>query len=438
MNYELNNFSYLEQPGTKNNRRKYLMLEKLKKADPEIYKAIIDETKRQNENIELIASENFTDVSVLEAQGSVLTNKYAEGYPAARWYGGCEYVDVAERLAVERAKKLFGAEHVNVQPHSGTTANMAVYFAMLNPGDMILAMDLACGGHLSHGHKLNFSGKYFKIATYGVGRKTEMLDFDEIRAKAKEYKPKIIISGASAYPRTIDFTKFREISDEVGAMHMSDIAHIAGLVVAGIHPNPVPVSEFVTSTTHKTLRGPRSGFILCREEFAKKIDTAVFPGLQGGPLMHVIAAKAVAFKLALSGEFKRYQKRIVKNAKALAESMERLGYRIVSGGTDNHLMLVDLTSKKITGKEAAHILDKAGITVNKNLIPFDKEKPAVASGIRLGTPAMTTRGMAEKEMKEIAGLIDKVLTNTSDSKAVDSVRKEVTEMLKQFPLYKID
>jgi len=413
------------------------MFERLKKTDPEIYKAIIDETRRQNENIELIASENFADVGVLEAQGSALTNKYAEGYPSARWYGGCEYVDVAETLAIERAKKLFGAEHVNVQPHSGTTANSAVYLAALKPGDTILAMDLACGGHLSHGHKLNFSGKYFKIATYGVSRKTEMIDFDEIRAKAKESKPKIILSGASAYPRTLDFAKFREICDEVGAMHMSDIAHIAGLIVAGIHPSPVPTSEFVTSTTHKTLRGPRSGFIMCKQEFAKKIDVAVFPGLQGGPLMHVIAAKAVAFKYALSNEFKEYQRQIVRNAKVLAKSMEQLGYRIVSGGTDNHLMLVDLTSKKITGKEAASVLDKARITVNKNLIPFDKQKPAVASGIRLGTPAMTTRGMGEKEMEEIARLIDKVLINTRDAKVINSVGKEVEEMLKSFPLYKI-
>lgn len=413
------------------------MFDMLKKKDPEIYEAIINETKRQNENIELIASENFTDIEVLEAQGSTLTNKYAEGYPAARWYGGCEYVDVAERLAIKRAKKLFGAEHVNVQPHSGTTANMAVYFAMLDPGDTILAMDLACGGHLSHGHKLNFSGKYFNIVTYGLNKKTEMLDFDEIRDKAKNSKPKIILSGASAYPRTIDFSKFREICDEVGAFHMADIAHIAGLIVADLHPDPVPTSEFVTSTTHKTLRGPRSGFIMCRKEFAKKIDVAVFPGLQGGPLMHVIAAKAVAFKYALTSEFKKYQREIVKNAKVLAESMERLGYRVVSGGTDNHLMLIDLTGKNITGKEAASVLDRAGITVNKNLIPFDKQKPAVASGIRLGTPAMTTRGMGGDEMKKVAKLIDKVLTNPSGSKVIDSVRSEVKGMLKNFPLYKI-
>ncbi|MBL7071996.1 MAG: serine hydroxymethyltransferase [Candidatus Omnitrophica bacterium] len=414
------------------------MFERLKKTDPEIYRAIIDETKRQNDNIELIASENFVDTGVLEAQGSALTNKYAEGYPSARWYGGCEYVDVVETLAIERAKKLFGAEHVNVQPHSGTTANSAVYLAMLKPGDTILAMDLACGGHLSHGHKLNFSGKFFKIVTYGVNKKTEMLDYGEIRAKAIEHKPKIILSGASAYPRTIDFDKLRDICDETGAMHMSDIAHIAGLIVAGLHPSPVPTAEFVTSTTHKTLRGPRSGFIMCKKEFARKIDVAVFPGLQGGPLMHVIAAKAVAFKYALSGEFKEYQKQILKNSKTLAASMEELGYRIVSGGTDNHLMLVDLTGKNITGKEAASALDKARITVNKNLIPFDKQKPAVASGIRLGTPAMTTRGMREGEMKLIAALIDKVLTDPQDAKTIGSVRKEVKDMLKSFPLYRID
>lgn len=414
------------------------MYEKLKATDPEIYEAIINETKRQNENIELIASENFTGTGVLEAQGSVLTNKYAEGYPSARWYGGCEYVDVAERLAIERAKKLFGAEHVNVQPHSGTTANMAVYFSMLNPGDTILSMDLACGGHLSHGHRLNFSGKYFNIVSYGVNKKSEMLDFDEIRDKAKRYKPKIILSGASAYPRTIDFAKFREICDEVGAYHMADIAHIAGLIVAGLHPNPVPIAEFVTSTTHKTLRGPRSGFIMCKKEFAKQIDVAVFPGLQGGPLMHIIAAKAVAFKYAMSDEFREYQKRIVRNAKALAESLEGLGYRIISGGTDNHLILVDLTSKGITGKEAESVLDKAGITVNKNLIPFDKQKPAVASGIRLGTPAATTRGMGENEMRKIAELINRVIMNRSDAKVIGSVKSEVRDMLKAFPLYRID
>ncbi len=412
------------------------MFEELKRIDPEVYEAIMNETKRQNGNIELIASENFVDASVMEAQGSTMTNKYAEGYPDARWYGGCEYVDVVEKLAIERAKKLFGAEHVNVQPHSGTTANMAVYYSVLNVGDTILAMDLACGGHLSHGHKHNFSGKYFTIVPYGVNRKTEMIDYDEIREKARAHKPKLILAGASAYPRTIDFNKFREICDEVGAYLMVDIAHIAGLVVTGLHPTPVPVSEFVTSTTHKTLRGPRSGFTMCKVRFAKGIDMAVFPGLQGGPLMHVIAAKAVAFKQALLPEFKKYQEQIVKNAKALAEALQAKGYRIVSGGTDNHLMLVDLTSKNVTGKDATSALDKAAITVNKNLIPFDTQKPTITSGIRLGTPAMTTRGMKEKEMKKIAELIDRVVTNISDTKVIEAVKKEVKEMLKVFPLYK--
>ncbi|MDD5680393.1 MAG: serine hydroxymethyltransferase [Candidatus Omnitrophica bacterium] len=413
------------------------MFEELKKQDPEVYEAIINETKRQNGNIELIASENFVDVSVMEAQGSTMTNKYAEGYPDARWYGGCEYVDVVEKLAIERAKKLFGAEHVNVQPHSGTTANMAVYFSVLNLGDTILAMDLACGGHLSHGHKHNFSGKYFNVVPYGVSRKTETLDYDEIRQKAKEHKPKLILAGASAYPRTIDFNKFREICDETGAIFMVDIAHIAGLVATGLHPTPVPIAEFVTSTTHKTLRGPRSGFIMCRKEFAKGIDMAVFPGLQGGPLMHVIAAKAVAFKQALTPSFKDYQGQILKNAKALAEALQGMNYRIVSGGTDTHLMLVDLTSKSITGKDATAVLDKAAITVNKNLIPFDTQKPTVTSGIRLGTPSVTTRGMKEKEMKKMAGFIDRVLMNASDEKVIADVRKEVKEMLKAFPLYKV-
>jgi len=413
------------------------MFDELKKKDPEVYEAIMNETKRENGNIELIASENFVDVSVLEAQGSTMTNKYAEGYPDARWYGGCEYVDVVEKLAIERAKKLFGAEHVNVQPHSGTTANMAVYFSVLNVGDTILAMDLACGGHLSHGHKHNFSGKYFNIVPYGVNRQTEMLDYDEIRQKAKEHKPKLILAGASAYPRTMDFDKFKEICIEVGAMFMVDIAHIAGLVATGLHPTPVPVAEFVTSTTHKTLRGPRSGFIMCKKEFAKGIDMAVFPGLQGGPLMHVVAAKAVAFKQALLPEFKEYQKQIIKNAKALAEAIKMKGYRIVSGGTDNHLMLVDLTTKKITGKDATAVLDRAAITVNKNLIPFDTQKPTVTSGIRLGTPAMTTRGMKEKDMVKIAEFIDRVITSAGDRKVIDAVKKDVKEMLKAFPLYKV-
>lgn len=408
----------------------------LKKEDRRIYDAILSETKREDSNIELIASENFVSEAVLEAQGSVLTNKYAEGYPNARWYNGCEYVDDVETIAIERAKKIFKAEHVNVQPHSGTQANMAIYFAMLKPGDTVLAMDLACGGHLSHGHPHNFSGKFYKIAPYGVSRKTEMLDYDEIMELAKTHKPKMILAGASAYPMAIDFKKFRQIADAVGAFVFVDIAHIAGLVAAGLHQNPVEYAEFITSTTHKTLRGPRSGFIMCRKEFAKRIDVEIFPGLQGGPLMHVIAAKAVCFKEALRPEFKKYQAQILKNCKALSNEMGKLGYRIVAGGTDTHLFLADLTNKKITGKEAAAVLDKAGITVNKNLIPFDTQPPFVGSGIRIGTPAVTTRGMKEPEMKKIARLIDKVLGQVNDERNILKVRKEVSALVKAFPLYK--
>jgi glycine hydroxymethyltransferase len=408
----------------------------LKKADPEIYRTILNETKRENANIELIASENFVSEAVLEAQGSALTNKYAEGYPHARWYNGCEFVDNAESIAIERAKKIFGAEHVNVQPHSGTQANMVIYFAMLQPGDTVLAMDLACGGHLSHGHPHNFSGKFYRIVPYGVSRKTEMLDYGEIEEKAKAAKPKMILVGASAYPRSIDFARFRKIADAVGAFVFVDIAHIAGLVAAGLHQNPVEYAEFVTSTTHKTMRGPRGGFIMCRREFAKKIDTEVFPGLQGGPLMHVIAAKAVCFKEALKPEFKKYQSQILKNCKALSREMEALGYRIVAGGTDTHLFLVDLTKKQVTGKEAAAALDRAGITINKNLIPFDTRSPFVASGIRVGTPAVTTRGMKEREMKKIARLIDRVLSDPGSEKNAREVRKEVDSLAKAFPLYK--
>ncbi|OGW77222.1 MAG: serine hydroxymethyltransferase [Omnitrophica bacterium RIFCSPLOWO2_02_FULL_45_16] len=408
----------------------------LKKEDRRIYDAILSETKREDSNIELIASENFVSEAVLEAQGSVLTNKYAEGYPKARWYNGCEYVDDVETIAIERAKKLFKAEHVNVQPHSGTQANMAIYFAMLKPGDTVLAMDLACGGHLSHGHPHNFSGKFYKIAPYGVSRKTERLDYDEIMELAKTHKPKMILAGASAYPMAIDFKKFRQIADAVGAFVFVDIAHIAGLVAAGLHQSPVEYAEFVTSTTHKTLRGPRGGFIMCRKEFAKRIDAEVFPGLQGGPLMHIIAAKAVCFKEALRPEFKKYQAQILKNCKTLSNAMEKLGYRIVAGGTDTHLFLADLTNKKITGKEAAAVLDKAGITVNKNLIPFDTQSPFIGSGIRIGTPAATTRGMKEPEMKKIARLIDKVLTDANDEKNIMEVRKEVSAIVKAFPLYK--
>lgn len=408
----------------------------LKKQDKEIFNAILSETRRENSNIELIASENFVSEPILEAQGSVLTNKYAEGYPKARWYNGCEYVDEVETIAIERAKKLFGAEHVNVQPHSGTQANMVIYFAMLKPGDTVMAMDLACGGHLSHGHPHNFSGKFYNIVPYGVNRKTETLDYDEIAALAAKSKPKMILVGASAYPRAIDFKKFRQIADSVGAFMFVDIAHIAGLVAAGLHQNPVEYAEFVTSTTHKTLRGPRGGFIMCRKEFAKKIDMEVFPGLQGGPLMHVIAAKAVCFKEALKPEFKKYQTQIIKNCKVLSQEMERLGYRIVAGGTDTHLFLVDLTNKNITGKEAATVLDRTGITVNKNLIPYDPQSPFVASGIRIGTPAVTTRGMKETQMKAIAQLINKVLSDPHNEKNIQDVKKEVSVLVKKFPLYK--
>lgn len=408
----------------------------LKKSDPEIFKAILDETKRENDNLELIASENFVSEEVMEATGSCLTNKYAEGYPASRWYNGCRNADTVESIAIERAKKLFGAEHVNVQPHAGTPANMVVYFAMLNLGDTVLAMDLACGGHLSHGNPHNFSGKFYKIIPYGVDRRTEMLDYDRIASLAKEHKPRMIIAGASAYPRAIDFKKFREIADSVGAFLLVDIAHIAGLVAAGIHQNPVPYAEFVTSTTHKTLRGPRGAFIMCRKEFAKKIDMEVFPGAQGGPLVHVIAAKAVCFKEALKPEFKNYQKQIAKNAKAFAGEMAKLKYRIVAGGTDTHLFLVDLTNKGITGKDAAGALERAGITLNKNLIPYDPKPPLVASGIRIGTPAVTTRGMKEAEMVGMARMIDEVLSDISNEKTAGKVRSEVSRLTKKFPLYK--
>lgn len=410
-------------------------MEHLYESDPEIFSAILDETIREEEGIELIASENFVSRAVMEAVGSVMTNKYAEGYPGARYYGGCDKVDVAEEIAIQRAKALFGAEHVNVQPHSGSQANMAVYFTAVKPGDTVLVMDLACGGHLTHGHPKNFSGMHYNMVFYGVSRDTERLDFNEIRKKALETKPKMIIAGASAYPRVIDFSKFREICNEVGAVLMVDMAHIAGLVAAGEHPNPVEFSEFVTSTTHKTLRGPRSGIVMCREEFAKKINSAVFPGMQGGPLMHVIAAKAVAFKEALKSEFKVYQKKIITNAKKLSEELCARGFRIVSGGTDNHLMLVDLSNKGVSGKEAETLLDKAGITVNKNLIPFDKKSPFVTSGIRLGTAAVTTRGMGESEMAVIAGFIDKAISARSEETKIDAIRNEIRQMLKNFPLY---
>lgn len=407
----------------------------LRRVDPEIYSAIEGELKREEENLELIASENFTSLAVLEAQGSVLTNKYAEGYPGRRWYGGCSHMDEVENLAIDRVKKLFGAEYANVQPHSGSQANMAVYFAAVKPGDTVLAMDLAAGGHLTHGHPNNFSGMFYKMVGYGVDRKTEMLDYDLIMDLAKEHKPKMILAGASAYPRKIDFKAFRNICDKVGAYLFVDMAHIAGLVAAGLHESPVPYAEFVTSTTHKTLRGPRGGFILCREEFAKKINSRIFPGIQGGPLMHVIAGKAVAFKEAMSPEFKVYQNQIVKNAKELADALTKHNFRIVSGGTDNHLMLVDLSGKGTTGKEASGVLGEVNITVNKNLIPFDKASPDVTSGIRVGTPAITTRGLKEPEVREVAKFINDCLEAKDDPSKLGVIKKEVIALTKKFPVY---
>ncbi len=404
----------------------------LKKVDPEIFEAIKNEEKRQKYTIELIASENFVSPEVLEAQGSVLTNKYAEGYPGKKYYGGCKYIDVVENLAIERAKKIFKAEHANVQPHSGSQANMAVYFSVLEVGDSILAMNLSHGGHLTHGSPVNFSGRFFNIIPYGVGKDTGRIDYDNLRDLAIKNKPKLIIAGASAYPREIDFSAFRSIADEVGAYLMADIAHIAGLIIADLHQRAVPHCHFVTSTTHKTLRGPRGGLILCKEEQRKAVDKTIFPGIQGGPLMHVIAAKAVCFKQAMTPEFKEYQKQIVKNAKTLAEKLVELGYNLVSDGTDNHLMLVDLINKGITGKQAEKALEEAGITVNKNMVPFDPQKPWVASGIRIGTPAVTTRGMKEKDMGVIAEMIDRVLNDTENEKIKEEVRKEVESFCKKF------
>jgi len=407
----------------------------LKKSDPEIYEAIQKEVRRQNENIELIASENFTSLAVLEAMGSVLTNKYAEGYPGKRWYGGCENVDVVEQLAIDRAKQLFGAEHANVQPHSGTSANIAVFMAVLEPGDKILGMNLTHGGHLSHGHPMNYSGKLYTIIPYGVSPKDEQIDYDALEALAKEHKPKMILLGASAYPRIIDFARGRKIADMVGAILMVDMAHFAGLVATGHHPSPMPYADIVTTTTHKTLRGPRAGLILCKEKYAKAIDSAVFPGIQGGPLMHVIAAKAVAFKEALSPEFKEYSEQVVKNSKALAKAMASRGFRIISGGTDNHLMLVDVTVKGFNGKQVQELLDKVKITVNKNMIPFDKESPFKGSGVRLGTPAVTTRGMKEAEMELIAELIETTLKAPDDEANLAAVRSRVEALTQKFPLY---
>lgn len=407
----------------------------LMKTDPEVARVILRETQRQAGKLNLITSENFVSEAVLEAQGSVLTNKYAEGYPGKRYYGGCKFVDTVETLAIERCKQLFAAEHVNVQPHSGTQANMAVYFSVLQPGDTILGMNLSHGGHLSHGSPTNFSGRFYHVVPYGVDRETETIDFNEVEALAKKHRPKLIVAGASAYPRVIDFEKFRMVADQVGAMLVADIAHIAGLVATGLHPSPVNISEFVTSTTHKTLRGPRGGFVMCRKEFAKMLDSCVFPGMQGGPLMHVIAAKAVAFKEALAGEFKDYQSQVVKNARAMADKLSSQGFRLVSGGTDNHMVLVDLTDKRITGKDAQEVLDQAGIAVNKNGIPFDARSPQITSGIRIGTPAVTTRGMKEGEMKIIARLISEVLMHMDNEKHLQEIGEEVKALCKKFPLY---
>ena len=406
----------------------------LKKVDPEVAAAILAETKRQAGKLELIPSENFVDEAVLEAQGCIMTNKYAEGYPGKRYYHGCEFVDIVEALAIARAKTLFGADHANVQPHSGTQANMAVYFAMLQPGDTILGMNLAHGGHLSHGSPANFSGRFYNVVHYGVDRTTERIDFNEVEAQAKKHRPKIIIVGASAYSREIPSEPFRQIADQVGAVVLFDIAHIAGLVAAGVHPSPVPLCEFVTTTTHKTLRGPRGGMILCKNEYQKALDGRVFPGMQGGPLMHVIAAKAVALREALTEEFRQYQVQIRDNARALAETLMAEGFRLVSGGTDNHLMLIDVTSVGVTGAEGADALDRAGITANKNMIPFDTRGPQVTSGIRVGTPAITSRGMKEEEMRLVGRLIATVLKDPGSETTIGRVRKEAGELCGRFPL----
>ena len=412
------------------------LLTNLKTVDPEIQKAIDQELSRQRDKLEMIASENIVSTAVMQAQGSILTNKYAEGYPGKRYYGGCEYVDIVEQLAIDRAKKLFGAEYANVQPHSGAQANTAVYFALLQPGDTILGMNLTDGGHLTHGSPVNISGKYFKIIPYGVDKETERIDYDELERLAKEYQPKLIVGGASAYSRVIDFERMAQIAKSVGAYLMIDMAHIAGLVAAGLHPSPVPYADVVTTTTHKTLRGPRGGLILCRDaEFGKQFNKAIFPGIQGGPLMHVVAAKAVAFKEALSDEFKVYQQQVLDNAKALADELVKKGFRIVSGGTDNHLMLVDLRSKNITGKEAQFLLDEIGITANRNTIPFEPLSPFVTSGIRLGTPALTTRGLKEEDIREVADIIADVIENREDSAVIEAAKAKVQAICKKFPLY---
>ena len=419
----------------------------LKEVDPKVYDAIQNEIRRQTDKLELIASENFTSSAVRDAVGSVMTNKYAEGYPFkrrkdgtinwdanGRYYGGCEYVNVAENLAIARAKELFGADHANVQPHSGSQANMAVYFALLDVGDTYFGLELSHGGHLTHGHPISFSGMFYNVVHYGVDKETEVLDYDALRALAKEHKPKLIVTGASAYPRTLDFARFREIADEVGAYLMVDMAHIAGLIAAGLHPSPVPHADVVTTTTHKTLRGPRGGMILMKDKVAAAIDKMVFPGIQGGPLMHVIAGKAVCFKEALEPSFKEYQKRIVDNAQFMADAFQRAGYRLVSGGTDTHLMLVDLREKGVTGKQAENGLEKAGITVNKNTIPFDPQKPFIASGIRVGTPALTTRGMGKDEIDKVVSLIDRAIADIENEQTLEGVKKEVEELCAAFPL----
>ena len=412
------------------------LLKNLDVVDTEIQEAINKELSRQRDKLEMIASENIVSKAVMQAQGSVLTNKYAEGYPGKRYYGGCEYVDVVEQLAIDRAKKLFGAEYANVQPHSGAQANTAVYFALLEPGDTILGMNLTDGGHLTHGSPVNISGKYFKIIPYGVDKETECIDYDELERLAKEHQPKLIVGGASAYSRVIDFERMAQIAKSVGAYLMIDMAHIAGLVAAGLHPSPVPYADVVTTTTHKTLRGSRGGLILCRDaEFGKQFNKAIFPGIQGGPLMHVVAAKAVAFKEALSDEFKVYQQQVLDNAKALADELVKKGFRIVSGGTDNHLMLVDLRSKNITGKEAQFLLDEIGITANRNTIPFEPLSPFVTSGIRLGTPALTTRGLKEEDIREVADIIADVIENREDSAVIEAAKAKVQAICKKFPLY---
>jgi len=407
----------------------------LETTDPEIYAAIRSEGRRQELFLELIASENVVSEAVLEAAGSVLTNKYAEGYPGKRYYGGCEYVDVVESLAIERARRLFGAEHANVQPHSGSQANMAVYFSVLDPGDVILAMNLAHGGHLTHGSPVNFSGRFFQIVPYGVREGDHRIDFDQVRKLALEHKPRMIVCGHSAYPRQLDFAAFRSIADEVGAMLMSDIAHVAGLVVAGEHPSPIPYCDFVTTTTHKTLRGPRGGLIMCKAEYAKKIDSSIFPGNQGGPLMHVIAAKAVAFQEALQPSFRTYQKRIIENAAAMAAGLLEEGFRLVSGGTDNHLMLLDLRDSEMTGKKAQETLDLAHITANRNTVPFDTRSPFVTSGLRLGTPAVTTRGLGTKEMRQIAAWIARALAAPDDAASLQKIAAEIETLCRAYPLY---